>query len=393
MGQYTPKDLFYRAHKPLLGRFFHQHGALTEIDFSKLKPREYQPILKAWNALDDATRRHLDGLLLAIHEIASEKGIRAILDAVQRTGFESEDSLARLRSNETNLLERAFIAYLDFDDYWPKAREFFFADNHTTSYKRRNLPRKTPTTDRGSIAGYQKSLGDYFNQTQGKGQCCKAEHLSRNDLDYVIALLEDYTEQRPEWEGGAVDTVQRRPAFEIVCVYDRRHGTLDTHCPGGRKVVEAVQAFFALHILKAEKLDPDEDDDRVYELEPLLDRTFAFRTDTSEHVRSIRRKHFRFTEEVTGDRVILATDTRKDPYALNDMLDRYRDAMRLGNLALDQVKFSARAADPATGEWKTREFNITLPNACALKYEGRDLAIRQVLEASDIEARQPDSGR
>lgn len=393
MRQYTPKDLFYRAPKPLLGRFFHQHGVLTEIDFDELTPREYQPILQAWNALDDATRWRLDGLLLAIHEIASEKGIRAILDAVQRTAFESEDSLARLRSNETDLLERAFITYLDFGDYWPMAQKFFFADNHTIWYKRRNLPQKAPATDRASITRFGNAVAEYFNQTQGRGKRCQAEHLPRNDLDYVIANPEDYTEQRAEWEGRTLETVQRHPAFEVVCIYDQRQGTLDTHCPGGRKIVEAMQAIFAHHILKSEELSPDEDDHRVYELEPLLDRTFTFRTDTSPHVQSIRLKHLRFTDEVTEDRVILATDTRKSHAALHDMLDRYRDAMRLGNLALDQVKFSARAADPATGEWKTREFNITLPNACALKYEGRDLAIRQVLEASGVEPREPDSGR
>ena len=34
---------------------------------------------------------------------------------------------------------------------------------------------------------------------------------------------------------------------------------------------------------------------------------------------------------------------------------------------------------------KTRPFNITYPNSCALNYDGNDLKIREMLAASGIE--------
>ena len=184
MSQYTPRDFFRRAPKHLLGRYFHERGLLTDIDFAQLKENEFQLILDTWNALPEKVRRQCDGELIAIHDIACDMGIKAILDAVKRTGFDAADDLPVLFSSKASQLERALVAFLDFKDYWPQAQQFFFADNHAYWRKSRNFLRKAVKCSKADRDKLARAIADYFHQTEGRGEHCEVDYARRNDLDY-----------------------------------------------------------------------------------------------------------------------------------------------------------------------------------------------------------------
>ena len=59
-------------------------------------------------------------------------------------------------------------------------------------------------------------------------------------------------------------------------IYTQNDGTLDLNVRGGNKVVAALQEIFAQTILKLGALPPDEKDDRVYDLAPLMKPDFEF---------------------------------------------------------------------------------------------------------------------
>lgn len=391
MRHFTVRNFFRRSPNHLLGRYFHEkQNLLLDIDFAQLKQTEVEPVLVAWNALPEPQRQRCEADLREIHELGDhEKGSKAILDAIRRTGFDDADESAA-RFADCSHLERAFIAFLDFNDYWARARRFFRADSYTHYRKRRNMPRVEVRADAASCRHFEQAVGHYFHTVDGRGRQCLVEYSRRSDLDCFFAYPEDYTERREEWEDGDLGPQSRHPAFEIVFIYDQAAGMLDLHCPGGPRPADAMQNLFAEHVLGVEELEPDQSDNRIYELEPLLVPQFSFQYPPEAGIQWMRFKHFRFLNETNGDRITLTADTARDPGALHALVKRSWAGLQLDDFVIDQVGLSARAQDPVTGDLKTRFFTITRPNLCALKYEGRDLMIRQVLVANDIEPREPE---
>jgi hypothetical protein len=59
-------------------------------------------------------------------------------------------------------------------------------------------------------------------------------------------------------------------------------------------------------------------------------------------------------------------------------------------MAVTQVGIKVTFAhNPTSKKPSTRSFDISWPNSCSLRYEGRDLIIRKMLADSGIEPREP----
>ena len=92
-------------------------------------------------------------------------------------------------------------------------------------------------------------------------------------------------------------------------MYSEKDGTLDLNFRGSYKAIEPLQGMFATAILKLPELPPDPTDERVYDLNPLRERSFQFR------LRSGQRHPERGSEETPavlqscqGDRITLEAD-------------------------------------------------------------------------------------
>ncbi len=80
-------------------------------------------------------------------------------------------------------------------------------------------------------------------------------------------------------------------------------------------------------------------------------------------------------------RITLEADTKNNPQAVYDLLAK----LNLPAYFVTQTRIKV-IFEPKIGErTKTKTFNITYPNSCALGHEGNDLKIRQMLAKSGIE--------
>src|SRR5262249_45319470 len=157
--------------------------------------------------------------------------------------------------------------------------------------------------------------GEYFRQAEGRGRHCVVEVLRRGKRDYFFAYPEDYSQQSVEWDGDQFARRAHNPAFEVIFVYRQDEGSLDVHCRGAAKATEAMQAIFADVILKVPSLAPASRDDRVYDLDPLLDRNFEFNGLENNKVLDVRLRQLRISSRVRkGDRVTLEADTSALPH-------------------------------------------------------------------------------
>jgi len=266
---------------------------------------------------------------------------------------------------------------------------FFHADTLPYWRKRKNLPQRPAAVDEASIRQLAELIRNYFHHTEGRGKNCVVEPFRRGELDYFFAYPEDYSQQSIEWVNGEFDRRPHNPAFEVIYVYSQKEGSLDLNFRGARKAVEPLQGIFASAILKLDEVPPDPEDERIYDLTPLLDRSFEFVFDIGSGIEKVTVKKLRLSSRVKkGDRITLEADSSENPYAVYDLLDQVRKSLSLHMYNLTQVELAASVVVDLNKPAKRMSIRITYPNSCSLKYDEIDLKLRDMLEASGIEPKE-----
>lgn len=176
----------------------------------------------------------------------------------------------------------------------------------------------------------------------------------------------------------------------MVFVYSKKEGSLDLNFRGSYKAIEPLQVMFATAILKQDKLPPDPKDERVYDLNPLQQKGFDFVFAVGSGIENVAVKKLRLSSRVKkGDRITLEADATKNPDAIYTLLDKIGKSTPLHQYNITQVELSASIVVDADKPAKPVTIRITHPNSCSLKYDEHDLKLRDMLEASGIEPKEP----
>jgi len=188
---------------------------------------------------------------------------------------------------------------------------------------------------------------------------------------------------------GEFDRRPHNPAFEIVYVYSKKEGSIDLNFRGSYKAIEPLQGMFATAILKLEELPPDPKDKRIYDLAPLLQRSFDFIYDVGSGIEEVTVKKLRLSSRVKkGNRITLEADPAENTGAIYDLLDEVEKSLPLKMYNVTQVELVALVVVDADKLAKRITIRITHPNSCSLKYNEIGLKLRDMLEASGIEPKE-----
>jgi len=386
--QYQPKRFFRQAPNLFLKRFFNERHEMLEFKFESLGETQIDPLYQAWLEIPEGTRNEMEGHFQDIDDLASEKGTKAIIDEALWHGEDLAIQFATL----TGFHEHAFWTFLERPKFWRGALAFHHADTIPGSYwrKRKNLPRKTALVEPADLQKLEQGIGQYFHTMQGRGKNCRVEPFRRNALDYFFAYPEDYAQASVEWVGKDFQRRPRNPAFEIIFVYSQEDGTLDLYLTGDRKPIPDLQEMFAKIILNAE-LGPDEKDDRIYDLKPVLTPEFEFVIDPASGIESVAVKKIRLKALGRDERITLEANPAKDELAIFDMLEKLQTVIPVNQMSITQIGFLVTfAPNPNSKRIPTRSFEISWPNSCSLKHDKRDLEIRKMLSQSGIEPMVPE---
>ncbi|PSH02862.1 MAG: hypothetical protein CXZ00_15180 [Acidobacteria bacterium] len=390
---YSTKDFFRQMPNALLARYFQAREALGELDFAAMKEAQPDPLFAAWLELPDIQRNAMDAEFRDIFEMSCEKGFRAILDeaawhleAEPQAHTEFVEKLAALASHH----ERAMTVFLDHDEFWKGAALFYHADALPYWRKRKNLPRQPAAVHEDSRRELANLIRGYFHHTEGRGKNCVVEAFRRGELDYFFAYPEDYSQQSVEWVDGQFGRRPHNPAFEVIYVYSEKEGSLDLNFRGSYKAIEPLQGMFATAILKLSELPPNPRDERVYDLSPLRQKSFNFVFDQGSGIQDVWVKKLRLSSKVTkGDRITLEADTANNHDGIYNLLDKISKGLPLHLYNVTQVELAALVMVDASKPPKPATLRITYPNSCSLKYDELDLKLRDMLEASGIELKEP----
>ncbi len=148
------------------------------------------------------------------------------------------------------------------------------------------------------------------------------------------------------------------------------------------KAVPELQNIFAKTILNLETLSNGKIDKRVYNLDPIGNAEFEFKIEPDSGIDQILVTQLRLTlKHGSKRRISLEADTKNNPQAVYDLLAELNPPAYFVTQTRIKVIFESKFGERT----KTKTFNITYPNSCALGHEGNDLKIRKMLEKSGIE--------
>jgi hypothetical protein len=390
---YSTRNFFRQMPNVLLVRYFQGQGLFNDLDFAAMKEGNPDELFSAWLALDDSQRREMDVEFQEIFEMSCEKGFRAIID---EAGWQLEDdqddltSLIEKLSALPNHYERAMITFLNHNELWRGATRFYHADTLPYWRKRKNMSNQPAAVDEISLKQLAGLIRNYFHHTEGRGKNCVVEPFRRGELDYFFAYPEDYSQQSIEWVNGEFDRRPHNPAFEVIYVYSQKEGSLDLNFRGSYKAIEPLQGMFAQALLKLDGLPPDPKDERVYDLNTLLQKGFNFIYDAGSGIERVTVKKLRLSSRVIkGDRITLEADSSDNADAVYDLLDEIRSSLDLSMYNVTQVELAASVVADEDKPPKKVTIRITYPNSCSLKYDEIGLKLRAMLEASGIEPKEP----
>lgn len=390
---YSTKDFFRQMPNALLARYFQGRRLFGDLDFSSMKEGKPDALFAAWLDLPDGQRNAMDAEFRDIFDMSCEKGFLAIIDEARWQLRETPEALTpfvEALSALPNHFERAMVSFLDHKDCWKGATRFYHADTLPYWRKRKNLPHQPAAVDDASVQQLAGLIRSYFHHTEGRGNNCVVEPFRRGERDYFFAYPEDHSQHSIEWVDGEFGRRPHNPAFEVIYVYSQKEGSLDLNFRGTYKAIEPLQGMFATAILKLPELSPDPKDERVYDLNPLRQKSFNFTYAVGSGIQDVAVKKLRLSSKVKkGDRITLEADTSQAPDAVYDLLDKIGKAIPLYLYNVTQVELAASIVVDADKPAKAVTIRITHPNSCSLKYDELDLKLRDMLEASGIEPKEP----
>ncbi len=389
---YSTRDFFRQMPNALLARYFQAREVFGELDFAAMKEAQPEELFTAWLQLPDVQRKPMDAELRTIFEMSCEKGFHAIRDEAEwhlasktQALTEFVEKLAAL----ANHYERAMVIFLDHNEFWKGATLFYHADTLPYWRKRKNLPHQPAALDMASRKELADLIRTYFHHTEGRGKNCVVELFRRGELDYFFAYPEDYSQQSIEWVDGEFGRRPHNPAFEVIYVYSQKEGSLDLNFRGSHKAIEPLQEMFATAILKLPELPSDPKDGRIYDLNPLRQKSFQFVFDVGSGIQNVAVKKLRLSSKVKkGDRITLEADTASNSSAIYELLDKISKDLSLHLYNVTQAELAASVMVDADKPPKAVTVRITHPNSCSLKYDDLDLKLRDMLEASGIEPKE-----
>ena len=383
-AQYSHMQFFRHVPNAQLAAYFESKDIDLGINFTEekgKKKKKKEEIFQAFTALPEDQQANIEAEFQDVNAMACEGGVAALIDEAD---FHQDEGFIESISEIDGFHAKVMWAFLEKKNYWKGATMFLHADNVSSSYwkKRNDLPSVPPHVEDDDIKALAKAISDYFHTTQGRGRNCKVEPYRRNSKEYFFAYPEDFGQSGVEWISDSLKTRARHPAFEIIFVYSETEGSLDIYALKNTKAVPELQKLFAKIILKLDTLKDGSIDKRIYNLEPLADSDFEFKIEPETGIVGIEVTQLRLTlKHGSRRRIVLEADTKNNPKAVYDLLKEINPPVYL----ITQVRLKVTFEAPTGKRVKTKTFNITYPNSCALNHDGNDLQIRKMLAKSGIE--------
>ena len=405
--QYELRKFLGDVSNMVLKEYFERIGWQPDVKWDRLTENDIDPLFEAIRNAPESIRAQINEDFQQVNEMATEGGIRAIIDEGRFRRLDLGEEL----KNVSGLHEKVLRVFLDHppENNRPAlldvAGQFNKADNvPDRSWRKRSGVPEVPharTRDDEIAKKLEESrerladaLSSYYQLKEGRGYGCEVHHFERADKLYWFAYVRDYDRVSREWEGRGMVRRKCTPVFEVIFVHSNAIHSLNIFVKADRDTVGELQTLWARAVLGTEDLGTPPERGVEYELNILkTKREFSF--SPADGIRDVRLSSLRLS--LIGDkknrRVSLEANTRKDPKVVFALMDQVfktpgQDAgtqdSKDPRLSLDVVNVTQAvinfvfAADTRSGT-KTIKARVSHPNSCSLKYAPKEEIARKYL--------------
>ena len=365
---YSPRTFLRQAPRPLLRQLCEQQHLFDNFPWNGSGEHDVGPLYEAWLALPDGQREQVEGVFRDIDALASEEGVKALIEE----GRFADLDLAAALGGLDGFHHKTLWAYLHHRPQFEDALRFVHADALPGRFwkKRKGLPRKAPDLSPAMQEQLQQTLSHYYRENQGRGHHCTVEnYLRAGRQHYVFVFLDDYVDTYiGHAEGGCLVRRPQRPAFEVIFVYDPTDGTLDLYSQGDKHLRNDLMRIFCRVVL-GEELPPEVPGRPPYDLNGLKSRDFAFATEPADAIVDVVVRRLRLSLLGSKRRITLEGDPDNGPRDVYEMMTRHLAGKDLtpALYSITQVTFQFRFQHTGHGRQRSMTFDVSFPDSCNLK--------------------------
>lgn len=384
---YNPRRILRHVSNQLLQAFFANQKIEIAVDWKSIKETAIEPVFQAMQKLSDADHQKVEEVFQDIHALATEEGVRVLVQDGATWGKDLRAELDQWESRH----DKAMWTFLNHEDVWTMALRLAHADS--LSYSRNwitrvaDIPKKKLMDDKKAkidadvLGALETSLCAYYKEKEGRGHTCRVHHqLRKPSQHYFFVSLSDYTDTYDKLDAKKKEFVREleQRAFQVVICYDESRGVLDVCAKGGKDVISALQDIFAQEVLDT-SLSPDDGKRIPYNLNIALDPKFDFPVDPADGIDAVGIKRMRLAIKGSKRRIQFEGDPDKQVNDVHVMMSKYLNRSELPRAIIDvdlmSLKFSLR--HHGSGKQPAFSFDISA-RSCSLK--GKREAYRQLGE-------------
>jgi len=244
-----------------LQEYFASIGWDASINWEQLTETKVGPVFQAILNAPDEIRAQINRDFRQINEMATEGGIRTIIEEGAFRGLDLGEELKDVEG----LHDKVFHVFLDHPaeaeplSLLYVAQRFNGADNlpGRSWRKRSGVPEVRHAESPDSEAAkeleegrkrLEEALSSYYQFKEGRGYRCVVDHFHRGDRLYWFAYVQDYAEARLEYGERGLERRTCKPAFEVIFVHSNAGRSLDIYVKGDRSIVAELPAVYAVEV-------------------------------------------------------------------------------------------------------------------------------------------------
>lgn len=342
-------------------------------------------IAEAIDGLDERAQMVVEEEFRQINDLACEAGTRCLLEEGESVFHKLE--LAERFGEMSDHYEAAFWMYVNHPEVFDIAESLWKMDCVGSWRAATVFSGMDPKIEPEDLDRLGDEIAEFYKK-QGRGKHCHVDNYLRQDPERhcYFAYPEDYATTDLEYREGKLESVPRKPAFEVIFVYKPESGRLETNAKGKQDDVKKLQEAFCKTILDLKEMP--EEQGTVYDLVPLKDKNFRFVTDPKDNIEKVAIKMLQLRlKGVEKQRITYeaySTLTEQPVYALMDKaLDE--ENVPLDELDVTKAKIQVVFAPVDGRRGKTVSFELGWPNRCTLKDDPLHQVVKRYLREWGLE--------
>lgn len=156
-NQYSARDFLRQVSNTILQEYFKRYEKFKGVSFDPKEEADVESIFLAMGELSDKERTEMEKDFISINAMATEGGIKTLVEVSQFDNNEYED-LAPILGEIEGLHDQVFRSLLDYRDTFEEACRLYSADSlpGRSWRKRGELPEKKAATDDISKKNWRK---------------------------------------------------------------------------------------------------------------------------------------------------------------------------------------------------------------------------------------------